>query len=223
MRRHSALTGVAALLLALSLGACGVGQRQSPVASDEEAGRTKAAMAEDEKPATYTTKAGDTLRDIAARPEIYGDPDLWPLIKGANNESVGQKSPGSRLKAGLVLEIPRGSTPEDLAEARLKARNAAAEAKNRPAAPKPAKTAPMVRAAHKPAAKPLAPIPEAKPAKAEAKPEAKAASPAPVNAEKPAPKRSGGMLPLFFLLLLVLAALGGVLYVFSRRDKQDGA
>jgi hypothetical protein len=31
------------------------------------------------------------------------------------------------------------------------------------------------------------------------------------------------MLPILFLLLLVLAAIGAVLYVFSRRDKQDQA
>lgn len=214
MRRSKLLVPGLALLLALGVAACGMGKRQSPVASDEEVGRTHAAE-DEEKPLTYATKAGDTLGGIASRPEIYGEPGLWPLIQDANADSVGDKSSSTRLKAGLLLDIPRGMSTDAIDEAREKARQASAAAKAKLAPKRADNEAPVVHAA--PAAKPAAKVAAAKPAKAPAV----AAKPT-VEAGK-VPKAKGSMFPLFLLLLLVLAALGAVLYVFSKRDKEDGA
>lgn len=187
---------------------CGMGKSRSPVGSDEELGRTRA-EAEEGKPSTYVTQAGDSLRSIASRPEIYGDADLWPLLLDANEGSLGSVSPGKRLQAGLSLDVPRSLSIDELDEAREKARQVAAANKaSRPVKRPEAEAEPSAApAAAKPAAKaaPAAKAPEAKPAQAVPK------------------ARSGGMLPILFLLLLVLAALGAVLYVFNKRDKQDQA
>ena len=223
MRRSKLLIPGLALVLAFSLAACGMGKRQSPVASDEEVGRTHASGADEDKPTTYTTTAGDTLSDIAARPEIYGEPGLWPLIQDANGDSVGDKMPSTRLKSGMVLDIPRGLSSNAFDEAREKARQASAAAKAR-LAPKHAE-APRAHAVVA-AKSPKAPVAAKAPMRAHAKAVKAVAKPIPtplaVEAAKVPKAKAGGMMPLFFLLLLILAALGAVLYVFSKRDKQDG-
>jgi LysM repeat protein len=52
----------------------------------------------------YTVKKGDTLRSIAAKPSIYGNPNAWKRLAKAN----GIKKPGAQLKPGRVLKVPRG-------------------------------------------------------------------------------------------------------------------
>jgi hypothetical protein len=219
VRRWKILFAFALIVTALS--GCGMGKNQNPVGSDEELGRTRAE--EEAKPGTYVTKQGDSLRSIANRPEIYGDAELWPLLQDANPE-LGSISAGKKLKAGISLKVPRSLSVDALDMARERARQAAASAKMKSPAkhPEPEPTAvrpkPMAKAPAKAEAKPMAKAAPA-PAKAEAKPVA----PAP-QAAQPVPRaKSGGMLPILFLLLLVLAAIGAVLYVFSRRDKQDQA
>jgi len=248
VRRHRMILGGLVLLTAFALTACGVGQRQSPATSEEQTGTTHAAAAEDEKPSTYTTKAGDTLQDVAARPEIYGDPDLWPLLLDANTDSLQGKSGATRLDADIVLDVPRGSAQEVLDAARAKAQELKAGAKrsedselaekteasrSMPSEPKASdtpvhSTAGAAVAGSGEGSADSGPSPEAKAREAAAKraieaqaaaaaaPEAAAAPVAP-----PAPRHGSRMLPLFFLLLLVLAALGAVLYFFSKRDRQD--
>jgi hypothetical protein len=191
--------------LTLALGACGTGNHRNPVGSDEELGHTRG-VEEEAKPATYVTRDGDTLRSIAARPEIYGDADLWPLLLDANAEALGSKSPGKVLAEGSVLKVPRSLSVEMLDEAREKAQQVAAAAKSarRPKTPALEPTAAPTAVSTKAPAQAAAPTP---------------AEPRPV----PKAKSGGGMLPILLLLLLVLAALGGVLYVFSRKDKQDRA
>jgi LysM repeat protein len=51
---------------------------------------------------TYRVKAGDTLPNIAARPDVYGDSTKWKRIANAN----GIRDPRT-LKVGQVLKIPR--------------------------------------------------------------------------------------------------------------------
>lgn len=193
--------------LVLVVTGCGMGKNQNPVASDDELGRTRA-ESEEAKPATYVTREGDTLRSIASRPEIYSDADLWPLLLDANEAELGAVSPGKRLAGGKVLSIPRSLDVEQMDVAREKARQYAAAAKSTRRAKRPeADSTPVVKRP-KPAATAVAPV----------------KAPEPVRQAQPVPKaKSGGMLPILFLLLLVLAALGAVLYVFSRRDKQDKA
>lgn len=210
--RRSTLFACALAVTVLS--GCGMGKNQNPVASDEELGRTRAE--EEAKPGSYVTKAGDSLRSIAARPEIYGDAELWTLLMDANPD-LGVVSARKKLNSGLSLKVPRSLSVEALEMARERARQMAASSKMRTPAKKPEPEPTPVKAAKAP--KPVSP---AKPAAA---PAAKApAEPAKAQAAQPVPRaKSGGMLPILFLLLLVLAAIGAVLYVFSRRDKQDQA
>jgi len=224
-RRHATL-GLG-LALCLGLGACGIGQRQNPVASDGELGSTQPVQVEEDKPSTYTTRGGDTLAAIAGRPEIYGDPALWPLLQGANPDSLAGKGSAEPLDAGLLLQVPRSSDPEALAQAREQDRQVQAAAKAR------------LKPKHREKAAATRPLPPPKPAVAAVKP-AKAAVAAAVKTKpaptavvtalpvqalaQPVPKaRSGGLRPLLLLLLLVLLALGAVLWAFARRDRDDGA
>lgn len=195
-------------LVLLLVSGCGLGKNQNPVGSDDELGRTRA-ESEESKPGSYVTREGDTLRAVAARPEIYSDADLWPLLMDANEASLGAISPGKRLAAGRVLTVPRSMDVDAMDMARERARQYAAAVKS-------------ARRVKHPERERVAKKPKLKPSPAVATPVAQP-SPVPVAAQ-PVPKaKSGGMLPILFLLLLVLAALGGVLYVFSRRDKQDKA
>lgn len=50
----------------------------------------------------YVVKRGDTLKKIAARPEIYGDAGQWKRVYEANTEVVGRNQ---KLRMGLVLLI----------------------------------------------------------------------------------------------------------------------
>jgi hypothetical protein len=232
VRRHRYVIGGLTLALALCLTACGVGERQNPTASDEETGSTHVAQAEDQKPATYTTKSGDTLLGVAARPEVYDDPGLWPLIKDANRESLEDKSADTKLAADLVLDIPRNASPEAVDAARSRARAWAARMKSG----EPAQASASSRHARGSTAdaddsglEPDAPVGtahEAPSVERKSQVSGQSAANQAAEAAAPAPAPAGGghgsrILPLFFLLLLVLAALGAVLYVFSRRDRQD--
>lgn len=189
-----------------ALSGCGMGKSQNPVGSDDEMGSTRA-EAEEAKPSTYVTSQGDTLRSIASRGEIYADAELWPLLLDANEYTLGSVGPGKRLEEGLVLEIPRVLDLDDMDEAREKARQYAAATKARVASVKRPEPEPTL----------AAPTPEA------AAVPTQEVAPAPLAPQAVPKAKSGGMLPILFLLLLVLAALGAVLYVFSRRDKQDKA
>lgn len=63
---------------------------------------------------TYTVRHGGSLRDVAARPEVYGNPDLWPLLWQANDTRV--KDP-AHLPAGLRLIVPAHPTATEVAQA----------------------------------------------------------------------------------------------------------
>lgn len=67
----------------------------------------------------YTVGDSETLWNISAREEVYGDPLLWPLLYQANRDQI--RDP-RRLYRGQVLTIPRGLSQGDLEEVREKAR-----------------------------------------------------------------------------------------------------
>ncbi|MCK5306812.1 MAG: LysM peptidoglycan-binding domain-containing protein [Candidatus Omnitrophica bacterium] len=52
----------------------------------------------------YTVKKGETLWDIAGRPEIYGNSTRWRIIYDANKDKI--KKP-KLIKPGMKLKIPR--------------------------------------------------------------------------------------------------------------------
>jgi nucleoid-associated protein YgaU len=70
---------------------------------------------------TYRVNNGDTLASIAALPEVYGDPLLWPLLYQGNRDQI--KDP-RQIYIGQILNIPRGLMASDLETARQKAREA---------------------------------------------------------------------------------------------------
>lgn len=55
---------------------------------------------------SLAVQAGDNLWSIAARPEVYGDPTLWPLLYKANVPPIGD---ADLLRPGQVLTIPRNA------------------------------------------------------------------------------------------------------------------
>ena len=71
-----------------------------------------------ERPTTYSVRRGETLPQIAARPEIYNEAALWPLIYRANRDQV--RDP-YQLWPGQVLKIPRSYSRDEATEARRQA------------------------------------------------------------------------------------------------------
>lgn len=63
---------------------------------------------------TYVVHKGDTLWSIAANPQVFGDASRWRLLFEANRDLL--KSP-DRLRPGMTLKIPRGSSPSQSNEA----------------------------------------------------------------------------------------------------------
>ena len=96
-------------------------ERERKEQAARELAAAKAAQAEQnavalrERPASYSVRRGETLPQIAARPEIYNEAGLWPLIYRANRDQV--RDP-YQLWPGQVLKIPRSYTREEAVEAR---------------------------------------------------------------------------------------------------------
>lgn len=65
--------------------------------------------------ARHTVKRGETLPQIAALQEVYGESALWPLIYKANRDQI---SNPAILWPGQVLRIPRNADKNDISEAR---------------------------------------------------------------------------------------------------------
>jgi nucleoid-associated protein YgaU len=68
---------------------------------------------------SYIVRGGETLWTIAADPQVYGDPLLWPLLYQANRDQI--KDP-RQVFGGQILTIPRAASPAELADAREKAK-----------------------------------------------------------------------------------------------------
>jgi nucleoid-associated protein YgaU len=84
------------------------GRAERAEAQVAELKRQVAAASQPASPLTsytrYVVKKGDTLRKIAARPEIYGDAGQWQRIYGANRDFIGRDR---KLRMGQVLMIPK--------------------------------------------------------------------------------------------------------------------
>ncbi len=64
-----------------------------------------------DKVSQVTVREGDTLSEIAARPEVYGNADLWPLLLKANR---GKFLRVDELPVGIVLTIDRNASQEEI-------------------------------------------------------------------------------------------------------------
>ncbi len=62
---------------------------------------------------TYVVQRGDSLWSIAAKPEVYGKATRWRRIFDANRDLLASPD---RLKAGMVLQIPRDQGGDKLPE-----------------------------------------------------------------------------------------------------------
>jgi nucleoid-associated protein YgaU len=67
----------------------------------------------------YAVGNGETLWTISAKPEVYGEGLLWPLLYQANRDQI--KDP-RQIFPGQSLSVRRDMTESDLEEARQKAR-----------------------------------------------------------------------------------------------------
>ena len=57
-------------------------------------------------PAQYVVTTGDTLWDIAGKPEIYGNPWQWRRIYEANRGKMPQPNNPHLIHPGMILDIP---------------------------------------------------------------------------------------------------------------------
>ena len=64
---------------------------------------------------SHTVKRGETLPQIAALSDVYGDYRLWPLLYRANRDQI---SDPRHIWPGQILRIPRSYSRDDVAEAR---------------------------------------------------------------------------------------------------------
>jgi nucleoid-associated protein YgaU len=207
-RIRSWVFGFAVLFSLALLPGCGGASRVNPDSQDETGSVTDQAK---ETPSVYVVKHGDTLTKIAARPEIYGDKDLWPLLAASNQDVL---IPGKALVPGAKLLIRRDLREADKAMAREQARARAAQAKDKKAA----------------VAKPTVAVKTALPQPAAPKPAATAQPAAPamvVAAAQPAtltaaviPTKKGMLLPIILIFLFVLLVALVVLLYVMRRENQ---
>jgi nucleoid-associated protein YgaU len=65
---------------------------------------------------SYTVSDGELLWTIAKRPDVYGDPLLWPLLYQANRDQI--KDP-RKIYAGQTLTIPRNVSEEEKEKTRI--------------------------------------------------------------------------------------------------------
>jgi nucleoid-associated protein YgaU len=70
---------------------------------------------------TYVVKRGEAMRQIAVRPEVYGNANLWPLIWDANRATLPDPT---RLYEGQKLRVPRYPNASAAAQAIERARSA---------------------------------------------------------------------------------------------------
>lgn len=96
-----------------------IAARLKKIEADKAEARKKAERARYEKEVplatSHTVKRGETLPQIAALAEVYGDSSLWPLLYRANRDQI---SNPAVLWPGQVLRIPRNHDRSDLNEAR---------------------------------------------------------------------------------------------------------
>jgi len=74
-------------------------------------------VGQNSKPRTnYTVSDGELLWGIAKRPDVYGDPSLWPLLYQANRDQI--KDP-RKIYTGQILIVPRNVSEEAQEKARI--------------------------------------------------------------------------------------------------------
>lgn len=99
--------------------AAAVARAAEEARAEQAEARRRAERAKYEKahnlPTRHTVKRGETLPQIAALPEVYGDSSLWPLLYRANRDQI--RDP-KVLWPGQQLKIPRNLDRNDYNEAR---------------------------------------------------------------------------------------------------------
>ncbi|MFW6114892.1 MAG: SPOR domain-containing protein [Thermodesulfobacteriota bacterium] len=72
--------------------------------------------AEPEDPGCYIVKDGESLSQIAARDEVYGDPLKWPILYYYNRDKIGELQ---LVDGFLSRELPRGEKLKVIADDEL--------------------------------------------------------------------------------------------------------
>ncbi len=93
-------------------------EAEAPVISEAEvpmiSEQVSSASVSTSQQGTYTVSKKDNLWDIAAKPEVYGNSDMWPLLWKANKDKI--KRPDA-LATGVSLIIDRNASEESVAAA----------------------------------------------------------------------------------------------------------
>ncbi|HZV82023.1 MAG TPA: LysM peptidoglycan-binding domain-containing protein [Geobacteraceae bacterium] len=99
--------------------AAAAARKAEEVKAEQAEARRRAERARYERtqalPSRHTVKRGETLPQIAAMAEVYGDSSLWPLLYRANRDQI--RDP-KVLWPGQQLKIPRNIDKNDINEAR---------------------------------------------------------------------------------------------------------
>lgn len=87
--------------------------KREPMATVAEAEPAPVAQIHPEPamPSHYVVESKDNLWGIAAKPGVYGDARLWPLLLKANAALI--KTP-DLIKPGITLRIERTPSPEEI-------------------------------------------------------------------------------------------------------------
>lgn len=88
-------------------------QQPSPIAVTPEPGLqvSEPLTTEPAMPSDYLVETKDNLWRIAAKPEIYGDAQLWPLLLNANSDIIKNSH---IIKPGTTLHIKRTLSAEEI-------------------------------------------------------------------------------------------------------------
>ena len=89
----------------------------------QRTGAVSASRAPAVQPERYAVQRGDTLWGISARPQIYHNPLMWPLIYKANSQQIHDPD---LIFPRQIFVIPRNYAPEEAAAAMQQAKQRSA-------------------------------------------------------------------------------------------------
>lgn len=101
-------------------------QRQRKIEAEKKKHQQPVKPSQPVKPAppkpvsSYTVKPGETLWQISARPEVYDDDLLWPLLYKSNRDQI---TDPRKIYADQELTVPRKFSSDDAEAARKEARS----------------------------------------------------------------------------------------------------
>jgi hypothetical protein len=204
------------------VGCGGQGKKVNGVAEEQsEVMQEGAQKGKEELPTTYVVEKGDKLWDIAAKSEIYGNKEQWPLIYDANRDILDSYN---KLEEGQKLIIPRNVSAQDIEAATKRAEELGLPPKEKGAEEgiQSGKVAGLGKetAREKAGAKVAARVEKAV-AAATAVTNNEETMPTPVPEPQKARAKNGGMNPVVLVVLLLLVAGAVVMFIYFQKKKKE--